>query len=542
MGKIVAIALIAAIVGGAAIYGLMLYLGAAPLSLRAVTDRVEQDLREPAAEPLISETRPDEITDPTIAATALPTHITRATPTGTTRAVPTDTPTATPAVLISLERETVVHAFASCGGQYAGADRDFRARAADAAIAEGRQTVADIRGLVEEHCGGGLPDSTPVAASGRDRPTPPTTPTAMPARSATAPPTPTMAPPDENAVSPHLRHIEAKQFMLDLINSERRRAGVEPVTLGDNIAAQLHADSSLENCTSSHWGVDGLKPYMRYSLAGGYQSNGENGSGLDYCIKGSDNYRANSGIQGEIREAMTSWMGSPGHRRNILNPEHKMVNIGLAWDRYNTAMYQHFEGDYVTYDRLPTIEKGVLSFSGATKGGIRLSQPRDLGVQIHYDPPPKALNPGQLARTYCYDLGRRVAGLRQPLSGGYFWTTNEFTTTYDPCPDPNDVAPETPAPRSPNEAHQAWRQAYAASQSTQPQTITVPWITASQWTANGTQFAVTADISGILRRHGNGVYSLLIWGGNDGGRLIISQYSIFHGVTPPSTYDTAASN
>ena len=79
---------------------------------------------------------------------------------------------------------------------------------------------------------------------------------------------------------------------------------------------------------------------MRYSLAGGYQSNGENGSGLDYCVKATDNYRAISGIRDEIEEAMASWMSSPGHNRNILNRQHKMVNIGLAWDRYKSAMYQ----------------------------------------------------------------------------------------------------------------------------------------------------------------------------------------------------------
>ena len=47
--------------------------------------------------------------------------------------------------------------------------------------------------------------------------------------------------------------------MLTLINAERERAGVEPVILGDNIAAQLHSEVSLENCVSSHWGVDGPK-------------------------------------------------------------------------------------------------------------------------------------------------------------------------------------------------------------------------------------------------------------------------------------------
>ena len=70
------------------------------------------------------------------------------------------------------------------------------------------------------------------------------------------------------------------QFLLDIINGERMNAGLGPVTLGSNPAAQAHADSMLYNCFSSHWGLDGLKPHMRYSLAGGYQSNVENVSGL----------------------------------------------------------------------------------------------------------------------------------------------------------------------------------------------------------------------------------------------------------------------
>lgn len=90
--------------------------------------------------------------------------------------------------------------------------------------------------------------------------------------------------------------------MLALINAERRIAGLAPVVLGDNDAAQLHAEASLENCFASHWGLDGLKPYMRYSLAGGYQSNGENVSGLDYCIRAPDGYRSIGTMDQEIKE------------------------------------------------------------------------------------------------------------------------------------------------------------------------------------------------------------------------------------------------
>ena len=237
---------------------------------------------------------------------------------------------------------------------------------------------------------------------------------------------------------------------------------------------------------------------------------------------------------------MAGWMNSPGHRRNLLDPHHRKVNIGIAWDRYNAVMYQHFEGGYVEYETLPSIADGILSLSGKTRADVQFRSKRDLGVQIYYDPTPHGLTRGQVARTYCYDNGRQVAGLRWPLTGRSYYPTDVFTTTYDPCLSPYDVPASAPAPSSHDEAHQAWRQAYLASQSRLHQSITVPWITASEWTANGTTFAVKADISEILGRYGDGVYSLMVWGKIGGEDVVISQYSLFHGITPPDTYAPGA--
>ena len=258
-------------------------------------------------------------------------------------------------------------------------------------------------------------------------PTATNTPTPTPIPTNTPPPTPVPPPP--------LRHIEEKQFMLELINEERVSAGLDPVVLGDNAAAQLHAEASLENCFSSHWGIDGLKPYMRYSLAGGYQSNAENISGLDYCIKASDGYRANGSAKQEIRQAVEGLMGSPGHRDNILRPWHKSLNIGLAWDRYNFKVIQHFEGDYVEYDQLPDIERGVLALAGTVKNGVRFNDDfRDISVQVYYDRPPRTLTRGQVARTYCYDNGLLVAALRPPLTTRSYYSRHKFTRTYRTVP------------------------------------------------------------------------------------------------------------
>ena len=336
---------------------------------------------------------------------------------------------------------------------------------------------------------------------------------------------------------PNLRHLNEKQYMLELINAERKKAGLNPVVLGDNIAAQLHAESALQNCFSSHWGIDGLKPYMRYSLAGSYQSNAENGSGSDYCIKSGDRYRAIVNINRKIDDAIEGWMDSPGHRRNMLDKHHKKVNIGMAWDRYNFLAYQHFEGDYVEYGELPSIStEGTLSLSGTTKNGVSFGSNRDLGVQIYYDQPPHELTRGQVSRTYCVSGGRQVAALREPLTGNRYWPEDKFAKTYKPCPDPYDVPADAPPANSHDEAHALWQEAYDASKNRKEQTIIVPWITASEWSVSRNAFSVTADIEELLGKHRDGVYTIVVWGDIDGEDVVISEYSIFHGVTPPDTY------
>ena len=370
-----------------------------------------------------------------------------------------------------------------------------------------------------------IPTPTPIPTA-----TPIPTPTPTPA--ATATPTDTPAP--TPALPPAQRHLTEKEYMLELINAERAKAGVPPVVLGDNIAAQLHADSALANCFTSHWGVDGLKPYMRYSLTGGYQSNGENASGLNYCIKAGENYRPIVSIEQEIREAMRGLMNSPGHRDNILNRWHKKVNIGLAWDRYNFRVAQHFAGDYVEYAARPTLENGFLSLAGRVKNGISFSDRQDLGIQIYYDPPPYPLTRGQLARTYCVGLGIQVAALRPPLTGNRYYPDQQFTQFQSQCPDPYQVPADTPGPNSHDEAHRV--AGAARRQILPPLPVTGPWITASHWIAAGADFAVQADLSPVIAHHGPGVYTIAVWHQHIGGGVVISKDSIFYGIDPPAGY------
>lgn len=317
--------------------------------------------------------------------------------------------------------------------------------------------------------------------------------------------------------------------MLELINIARADAGVPPVVLGENDAAQLHAEAALANCFGSHWGIDGLKPYMRYSLAGGYQSNGENGLGADQCY--GEGYAPIESIKGEIRNGMRGWMGSSGHSGNILHKHHKKVNIGLAWDKHNVLAYQHFEGDYVHYAGLPSIgEDGILSLFGTTKNGAEFANEDNLGIDIYYDPPPHELTRGQLARTYAYCNGQWIASIRWPLTDGWSWGSDDEFSHTDTCVDPYHIPADVPAPPLLEEE----RNAISIYEVTQ--TTTGRWLTASRWDVSDTAFSVTVDIRETLREYGEGVYTILVWGPIDGEGTVISQYSIFYGITAPDTY------
>ena len=322
-----------------------------------------------------------------------------------------------------------------------------------------------------------------------------------------------------------------EQFLLDLINEERLDADLGPVTLGNNPAAQAHADSMLSNCFSSHWGLDGLKPYMRYSLAGGYQYNAENVSGLSYCIKPWENYVKTS-LERDIRDAMAGFMDSPGHRDNILNPHHSRVSLGLAWDDYNMMMVQHFEHGYVSFAEPPAIRGYILSLSGTALNGAGFRSADDLLIQVYHDPPPHDLSVGQVIRTYCYDSGRVVAALVPPPPPGSFYIEDSYQLTTTACPDPYDMAANAPIATSPEHAHDIWYQSYVASSSTAVH-HRVPYHEATEWTISGDDFTVRADIRSILERHGPGVYTIAVWGVMGGQNIPIGEYSVFYGIDPP---------
>jgi uncharacterized protein YkwD len=108
--------------------------------------------------------------------------------------------------------------------------------------------------------------------------------------------------------------VEAE--LLARINAVRRRAGLSPLAAHPLLdrASQRHADDMLERSYFGHRTPEGLGPSER-AREEGY------GSGT-----------AENLVEGRLsaEEALRSWLDSPPHRRNILDPDCREIGLGLG--------------------------------------------------------------------------------------------------------------------------------------------------------------------------------------------------------------------
>lgn len=209
---------------------------------------------------------------------------------------------------------------------------------------------------------------------------------------------------------------ELKLLALDYINEDRRLHGLETVVLGENEAAQLHAEDMVAGRYLGHWWLDGRKPYMVYSETGGTSYVSENAARTGFsetefnelCMVENvtcDKVSPTADIQ-RLHHAMvyddaeSEWR----HRINILNPDHRQVNIGIAYTDRFLALVQHFEGGDVTAPRPPVFEGSVIKIrADLNKPDITVFPI----VQIHYEefPVPQTGEDIEQFKTYCVGGG-----------------------------------------------------------------------------------------------------------------------------------------
>ena len=369
----------------------------------------------------------------------------------------------------------------------------------------------------------------PPSPTSSPRPTPTPTLIPTPTRTPTRTPTPTSAPtPIPTPIvtfipTPTVRPMtlqDQRVYLLKLINADRVSHRLTPVTLGYNTAAQDHAEEMLEYSYVAHWGLDGMKPYMRYTLTGGMSYSSENALGIDRPLLEDANY-PRIHLKRELRDAEESLMDSPGHRDNILYPWHTTVNLGIACSEYTCAVVQQFAGDYVAFDPLPTISAGLLNVQGTRAGGFTIDQ-----VSIWYDRTPHEVTIGQLDRTNCYSLGETpVAFVQAPAPPGSFYPPVTSRYTWESCPSPYHASPTTRRLEG-YEVYMPMPLLYGAKRS--------PWLTAQTWVVEGSSFRIEVDLQDILAEMGAGVYTVLVWGspmdedvGLANDSVVLTEFAIF---------------
>ncbi len=274
---------------------------------------------------------------------------------------------------------------------------------------------------------------------------------------------------------------ELVAYTLGLINNDRAQYGLDPVTLGTNPAAQVHAQDMFDNYFLSHWGTDGMKPYMRYTVGGGTNYEDENSAYSGWYDKTTDpNRYVKINPMDEIKQLEYNMMyddaGSNwGHRDNILNKWHKKVNIGIAYDLHRLTLVEEFEGDYVFFTGLPSLANGTLTMSGSLTLGTADS------IDVFYDPLPQPMTQDQLlSGPRSYSLGTRVITIVPPPPPGYYYTQLP----------PNAVE-------------------------------------ATFWTSDGGQFSIQGNIKTALDQNGPGVYTVVIWSKSDTDTVMLTNYSVF---------------
>ena len=122
----------------------------------------------------------------------------------------------------------------------------------------------------------------------------------------------------------HLKEVERRIYQL--VNQERRKYHLPPLDKDDAlvVTARAHSDDMLQRKFFSHDNPDGKAPQDR--IAPAYSRTlvrtGENiwgGHGYDY-----------SDSKLMARVIMDSWMTSPGHRANLLNPNYTHLGVGVS--------------------------------------------------------------------------------------------------------------------------------------------------------------------------------------------------------------------
>jgi uncharacterized protein YkwD len=114
---------------------------------------------------------------------------------------------------------------------------------------------------------------------------------------------------------------QVKAATICLLNAQRARVGSQPLTENAQLdeAAELHSADMARRKYFEHRDPDGVEPAARI-IHTGYPP-----------IFVGENLGWGEEQESTPAEMVRLWMDSPGHRRNLLQPNYRDIGIGLAY-------------------------------------------------------------------------------------------------------------------------------------------------------------------------------------------------------------------
>lgn len=164
----------------------------------------------------------------------------------------------------------------------------------------------------------GIGTAPPAGTSASPTASPEPSPTATASSPATTAPS-TPSPTPETTAPPTTDPVTAMEDeVVALTNAERKAAGCGALHIDDRLhaAARAHSEDMARYDYFDHTGRDGSSPSDRAARAGYPGGVGEN-IAVGYRTP---------------QDVMQGWMGSDGHRANLLNCDYVAIGVGLAYD------------------------------------------------------------------------------------------------------------------------------------------------------------------------------------------------------------------
>ncbi len=214
----------------------------------------------------------------------------------------------------------------------------------------------------------------------------------------------------------------AKKVLFEQINRERAAHGLKTVEY-ENLAAQVgdvHCREMLAEGYLSHWNRQGLKPYHRYALAGGRALVAENA--FTWEVNPPVEMTKELLVKGVLfaqRQFMSEKPPHDGHRKNILDPAHTAVGIGLAYSGSGIRLTQEFITRQVTIKDLKT-EVALASppwVEGKPLAGYALEN-----ISLFFEPFPQPMSIKELKATSSYNLPSVRRNIFPKLKGNYHYS------------------------------------------------------------------------------------------------------------------------